>query len=331
MDTTNSISETTQSSLNPFVYTEPVMGEDFTNREAVIKKISLETFQRKAQGNVWVVGERQIGKTSLLHQIDRLNQDEPPIIKLYGTNQNFKVTFLYHNCQSIRDEIGFYQSITELLVNHFNIRIAKKDPYGNFIHCLKEIYKKQFYVIFLMDEFDAFIEKFIQKSKEDAGHFLDTLNVLIHGVPGLKERQKVFGLICTANCTLGELTKDLKLSGSGLPIFLEIQLANFSEAQISQLATQYLKGNVMQFSDSELQFCYKMTYGYPLFTQNLLSIMYEEKQKIPAGSTAKDFLKSVENEYGKSFKRIIEGWEKQNRLSSMPLRTAYNSGLMHFL
>ncbi|HLP60716.1 MAG TPA: AAA-like domain-containing protein [Candidatus Deferrimicrobium sp.] len=305
-----------ESSLNPFIYIEPVRGTDFSNREAVIKKISKITFQGKAQGNVWVVGERQIGKTSLLQQMERLHRDEPPIIKLYGTNREFKVLFLYFNCQIIKDESSFYQSLTQCLANHFDFKIkAKRDPYENFINWLKETYEKQYYIIFLLDEFDAFIEKFAIKSREDTGHFLDTLNVLKQSLPGLKDHQKAFGLICAANSSIGELTKDLTLTGSGFTFFEEIELANFSEAQVAELAAQYLVGNQIQFSEAELRFCYKMTHGYPLFIQNLLSIMYEEKQNAPAGAAEKDFLKSIKNEYGKSFKNIVEGWEKQNKLT----------------
>lgn len=302
--------------FNPFIYIEPVRGTDFSNREAVIKKISRITFQSKAQGNVWITGERQMGKTSLLQQMERLYRDEYPIIKLYGTDKEFKTLFLYFNCQIIRDENNFYQCLTQCLANHFDFKMEPKNsPYENFVNWLKETYEHQYYIIFLLDEFDAFIEKFTFKSPEDTGHFLDTLNVLKQSLPGLKDHRKAFGLTCAANCSIGELTKDLTLTGSGFTFFEEIELANFSETQLAELAAQYLEGNHIQFSEAELQFCYKMTHGYPLFTQNLLSIMYDEKQNAPTGASERDFLKSVKNEYGKAFKNIVEGWEKQNKLT----------------
>jgi hypothetical protein len=57
-----------------------------------------------------------------------------------------------------------------------------------------------------------------------------------------------------------------------------------------------------------------MTHGYPLFTQNLFSIMYDEKVKNPNQSD-KDFLKVVKNEYGKAFKKVVGNWEKQKKLT----------------
>lgn len=316
IETIKSSVEVGKSNLNPFIYIEPVRGADFSNRDTVINKISKITFQSKAQGSVWVVGERQMGKTSLLQQMERLYQDAPPVITLYGTDKNFNVLFLYFNCQLIRDENGFYQCLTQCLANHFDFKIEPGSaPSENFINWLKETYEKQYYIIFLLDEFDAFIEKLILKSSVDAGQFLDTLNVLKQDIPGLKDHQKAFGLICAANYSIGELTKDLTLTGSGLTFFEEIELANFSEKQVKDLAKKYLEGNHVQFSEAEHQFCYKMTHGYPLFTQNLLSIMYDEKQNELAGASEKDFLKSVKTEYGKAFKNIVEGWEKQHKLT----------------
>lgn len=53
----------------------------------------------------------------------------------------------------------------------------------------------------------------------------------------------------------------------------------FEPVKVFDMASQYLDGNPIQFSKSEIQFCYKMTHGYPLFVQHLFSIMYEQKTK----------------------------------------------------
>lgn len=301
-------------SLNPFVFFEPVKGPDFSNREEIIHEISRITFQSKQQGNVWVVGERQVGKTSLLQRIERLYQDDHPIISLYGTDQEFKVLFIYFNCQIIRESNGFYQNLTQCFANQFDFKIEEKDnPYASFITWLKHIYERKYYIVFLLDEFDAFIEKFTRGSADDSAHFLDTFNVLKQEIPGLKDKQKAFGVVCASNCTFGELTENMELSGSGLTFVQEIELPNFTEKQVFDMASQYLERNQIQFSKSEIQFCYKMTHGYPLFVQHLFSIMYEEKTKKPDGSD-NDFLKVVKSEYGKAFKKTVEDWEKQKKL-----------------
>jgi len=55
--------------MNPFVYNAPVRRADFFNREEVMHKV-INQLLGKAQGDVWLVGERQIGKTSLLQNSD---------------------------------------------------------------------------------------------------------------------------------------------------------------------------------------------------------------------------------------------------------------------
>ena len=300
---------------NPFVYFEPVKGADFSNREEVIAEVSKITFQDKTQGNVWIVGERQVGKTSLLQRIERIYEDESHEVELYGTGNEFKMRFIYFNCQLVRDDEGFYQNLTQCFANYFDFKIEEKDkPYENFLSWVREIFEKGYYIIFLLDEFDAFIEKFKRKSPEDTAHFLDTFNVLKQDIPRLKDRRKALGVVCAANCTYAELTENLDLTGSGLTFIQEMDLQNFSEKQVFDMADQYLQGNQVKFSESEIRFCYQMTHGYPLFTQNLFSIMYDEKRKTQ-GKSPENLLKIVKKQYGKAFQKTIEDWEKQKKLT----------------
>jgi polynucleotide 5'-kinase involved in rRNA processing len=68
---------------NPFVYNAPVRGEDFFNREETIIEILKETVTGKSQGTVWVVGERQVGKTSLLRYLQSYYKDSPEKIEFF--------------------------------------------------------------------------------------------------------------------------------------------------------------------------------------------------------------------------------------------------------
>ncbi len=304
---------------NPFVYFEPVQGDDFSNREAIVNEIVKKTLLDKSQANIWITGERQVGKTSLLQQIEKLHRGDNPTVTLYGTNQEFKVRFVYFNCQLIRDESDFYKNITQCLANHFPGKLDDmENPYDNFINWLKALRMKHYYIIFLFDEFDAFISKFARRSPENTSHFLDTFNVIKQELPYQKGRQRAFGVICASNCTIGELTEDLGVAGSGLVFFQELDLSHFDEKQVSHLANQYLENNQVQFTGDEIRFCFKMTHGYPLFTQNLFYIMYEEKKKAP-GAPDKNYLKNVKKEYGKAFEKIVVSWKKQKTLTHRTL------------
>ena len=49
----------------------PVQGEDFYNRVTIRDDILKITVTDKFKGSVWLAGERQVGKTSLLKHIDQ--------------------------------------------------------------------------------------------------------------------------------------------------------------------------------------------------------------------------------------------------------------------
>lgn len=301
---------------NPFVYYEPVKGKDFFNREDIIKKIEKITIKEKQQGNVWLIGERQSGKTSLLHKIYILYKDENPSVELYSTGKEFKVKFIYFNCQMIRDDNSFYQHLTQTFINHFDFKISKKkNHYDNFINCLIKIHQLNYYLIFLFDEFDAFIEKYIRKSTDDAAHFLDTFNVIKQDIPGLKDRTKAFGFVCASNSTFSDLTGDIKLSGSGFTSVRAEELLHFTEEQLLGLCDRYLEGNPIQFSEDEIKFCYQMTKGYPFFVQNLFSIIYENKIK-KTGDLPKSILtKEIKKKFRSEFEKTLKEWKKQKRLT----------------
>lgn len=83
--------------LNPFIYNTPVRGEDFCNREKTIQTLLKHAVIGKSQGNVWIVGERQTGKTSLLRYIQLSHEDYNELIHVYGTNEKLVGSWRYRN------------------------------------------------------------------------------------------------------------------------------------------------------------------------------------------------------------------------------------------
>lgn len=301
-------------SQTPFVYNAPVRGVDFFNREETIKRILRETVTGKSQGTVWVVGERQVGKTSLLRYIQSYYEDYPEKIELYGTKEPFTVAFIYTNCQNFKTRSEFYGSLHQSLKNFFDFKIEYHDnAYKNFNDALQYVYSQKYYTIFLLDEFDALIQNMAKTDSDDAASFLAALNKLILGISELKDENKAFSCIFAANCTLEELVKDLVILGSGLSCE-RIELSWFSAEEVALLATQYLSVNSDFFSKEEIEFCYKRTQGYPYFTQKLFSLMYEEKSKNPNNT---EYLAKVETDFGQDIATKIKDWGGDQ----MPRRT----------
>lgn len=302
---------------NPFIYNAPVRGTDFFNRNEIMEKLLLETVTGKSQGNVWVTGERQVGKTSLLRYVQSKYEHYDKKIKLYPTEEHFDVAFIYLNVQDTKNSDDFYQNLRQSLKNFFDFKIETKDnSYRSFIDALHYLYFEQkYYIVFLVDEFDAFIEHHAAEDPKKATLFLAEFNKLIQGISDIKDEPKIFSCIFAANHTIDELLKenDLDRRGSGL-VLETMELDWFSKKQVEELARLYLRDNSLRFSPGDIDFCYNMTLGYPYFVQKLFSILFTEKSQNP-GSDA--YLSKVKEEYGNMFKETVKGWGGAN----MPKRT----------
>ncbi len=302
---------------NPFIYNAPVRGTDFRNRDEIIDKLLHETVTGKSQGNVWITGERQVGKTSLLRYIQSKYEHYEKKIKLYPTEVYFNVAFIYLNVQDTKNREDFYRNLRQSLKNFFDFKIeTKDDAYKNYIDALKYLYFEQkCYIVFLIDEFDAFVEHLAADDPKSATAFLAELNKLIQGISDISNEPKIFSCIFTANHTIEELVKENAIDRRGSGLVVENKELNwFTRDQIEELAQYYLKNNYTRFSSGDIDFCFKMTLGYPYFVQKLFSIIYEQKSQNPS---SRSYLSKVKKDYGKMFRETVKGWGGAN----MPKRT----------
>lgn len=303
--------------MNPFVYNSPVRGKDFFNREKPVEKILKETVAGKTQGNVWITGERQIGKTSLLRHIQSFNETNKQTVVPYGSRRKLDVAFIFVNVQGCHTEHEFFNALWQGMKDFFDFKIKKSSSgYRNFINGLDEVYNKlKHYIVFLVDEFDAFIETLASQEQPMASKFLAKLSSLLQEVDEIKHDSKIFSCVFTANHDIKEMLNEnyVDIRGSGL-IVEAITLKWFTKTQTKQLAKKYLEGNKIQFKHSELDLCYDSTQGYPYFTQKMLSLMYDTRLRV---KDDKLFVKIVKEEFGEMFKETIEDWGGDN----IPTRT----------
>ncbi len=306
--------------MNPFVYNSPVRGADFFNREKTTERILRETVQGKTQGNVWITGERQVGKTSLLRHIQNFNETNKQTVLPYGCNSKLDVAFIYVNVQGCRHEEDFYNTLWHGMKDFFDFKVEPQDTaYFNFIDLIDKAYNKsKYYVVFLIDEFDAFIETMsLNEQKEEVIIFLARLNSLLQEVSEIKNNPKAFSCVFTANHDLNEMLTEngVDIRGSGL-ILEAITIKWFTEKQVGDLVKHYLKGSKVQLTEDDIKLCFKNTSGYPYFTQKYLSLMYDIRAKYPDISK-RDFEKRVKSSLGRMFHETIIDWGGEK----IPVRT----------
>ena len=324
---------------NPFIYNSPVRGADFYNRDEIIDRLMKETVTGKTQGNVWITGERQVGKTSLLRYIQSIYEDNNEKIRLYdGTDDYFSVALIYLNVQDNKTQDDFFNNLQQSLKNFFDFKLeGLEDAKKNFLNSLEYLhFKKKYYIVFLLDEFDAFIETLSIRDSESASSLLSQLNPLTEGSASVfKNGGKAFSCIFASNHTVHDLLKEgiVRRIGSGL-ITQSMRLSWFTQSQVAELAQHYLKDNHIQLTDEEIEFCFKLTQGYPYFVQALFSIIYEQKTK---STVSKDHKKKIKKKYGEIFNETVSGWggpympkptlEKLKSLTRTIIKTAGDKAL----
>ncbi|MCU0289613.1 MAG: ATP-binding protein [Acidobacteria bacterium] len=297
--------------VNPFIYNSPVRGADFFNRDIIIDKLLKETVTGKTLGNVWITGERQVGKTSLLRYMQSAYEDNNLKIHLYGGNDDyFSVAFVYLNVQDNKSRDDFFNNLQQSLKSFFDFKLdsREEDAKKNFLNSLDYLhFKMNYYIVFLLDEFDALIETLAGGDHEAASSLLAELNTLTEGgTAANKKGIKTFSCIFAANHTPHDLLKEniIRRIGSGL-ITQNIKLEWFTHSQVTKLTHHYLKNDPIQLTDDEIEFCFKMTQGYPYFVQVFLSLIYEHKA---GGAITKDYFKKLKKEYGEILEETIKGW-----------------------
>jgi len=124
---------------NPFIYNSPVLDTDFFNREQIVKNILTEVFIGKTQGDVWITGERKVGKTSLLRFLFSSYPNlVPSEIKIYGSRKEFKPVVALANVQYCRNEKEFFNELWQSAKNILDSKIFVPDaPEINFINAVK--------------------------------------------------------------------------------------------------------------------------------------------------------------------------------------------------
>lgn len=299
--------------MNPFVYTEPISDKRFCDRVEAIKFVEKFTTSSESAGNVWINGERQIGKTSLLHKIFLQHKTEPHIITRYGKES--KISFVYTNVQDCitKDEFFFYlyQKLKESFDFKFKI---SKDNQKNFLQALDYIYQKtNNFMVFLVDEFDACLRLIAEADKTSVKQLLNTINRISEGEILQTGLVKKAAFVFASNNSLTDLA-DMDIVPLGSFSVHEYELRWFKEKDIKEMVDSYLAHKKIKFTEKEIKLCYEATSGYPYFTQKLLAIMYEQK---PLFDNEKDFRKTIANKYADDIEQTIKTWGGE----SMPNRT----------
>jgi hypothetical protein len=249
-------------SINPFSYGKPIDNPArFIGRRREIEQVYsrlLSAFESTS-----IVGERRMGKTSLLKVLGH-----PDMQARFGLDPQ-KYTFIYQDFQFLESNTmptRFWQrvlrSIRRAVKTHKDVAdeielTLKADTIDNYT--LDDIFtlidEEELYIVLLLDEF----ENVTRNENFDNDFFAGLRALAIH---------HNLALITSSRQELVDLTHSEAVRSSPFfNIFASINLRSFSETDAAELINQYLAGTEIKFPLSELNVVFTVAGHQPYFLQ----------------------------------------------------------------
>ena len=213
------------------------------------KTLLTTLFQEISFGrNISLVGQSEIGKSSILYQIFNIgNQD------IIGSK---KQGFIYLDLQLFPDDKSFYQT----LCNKLNLKIDINDTSG--FDLRRKLNGKKY--ILCLDEFEVFTE--FSKSSNYALR-------LLRGLSGANNAPLT--LVTASRSSLSELFPDSASQSSPIyNIFKEIEVTAFSQKDARAFLIHRLQGTNIKFTESQIKELLNKSKCHPARLQEEAASLY---------------------------------------------------------
>jgi AAA+ ATPase superfamily predicted ATPase len=247
--------------MNPFTFGNPIKEPaHFIGREVEIRQI-VNRLLTSAHESTSIIGERRIGKTSLLNYLS--NQE---VAARLGLTPN-QFCLIYVD----------FQGLTEITPQRFWQRVLKKMARSvcdeSLLPAIQEISKlNQFDLFDLEDLFEVitgkglttvlFMDEFeyVTQNPNFKGDFFGGLRALAihHGL----------ALVPSTRRELADLCHSEEIKGSPFfNIFANVVLKPFSHTEVIEMLDGYTASGEFAFTSQEQDFIWKLGGGYPFFVQ----------------------------------------------------------------
>jgi len=245
--------------LNPFTNRGMITNPDyFFGREEQLNEII--TRLRNMQSSS-VVGERRIGKSSLLYHL-----------KSTGAHRidNSDYCFLYADLQDARFQTanGFLQNVLKMLDGEADAIKEKNSLNGNLVAFSEEIetlMRKNQQVVLCLDEFENTFKHREQFNEDFFDHMRSMLN------------QRKLAFVTSTRQTLQKLSLEGKLVSPFYNVFTVIELGEFTEEEARLFLIASHKR--MNFTDDERKFILSAFEPHPLKLQIICDWVIKNREK----------------------------------------------------
>jgi hypothetical protein len=260
--------------FNPFTYGNPISDPTrFFGRQQEVEQVFIRLRNAETESSS-IVGERRIGKTSLLHYLKH-----PEVRRRFGVESE-RYIFIYSDLQMVDQKTTstrLYQRWMRQLamacpdpqVKTLANEIRDSAVIDNF--ALADLFDtidyKNFHVVFLLDEFEKVTSN--QNFKPDFFYGLRSLAI-----------QHNLTLITSSRSELIELTHSKEIKSS--PFFnifanINVRLLNLDEAQ--QLINTSLLESGIEFTEEDMKLVLRLSGNHPFFLQASCHFLFDGYQK----------------------------------------------------
>jgi len=264
----------------PFIYGGPVSPEKFIGRTSEVDRV-FDQLSSSARGSIAIIGERRIGKTSLMHYvaaadvIKRWNLDEEASIFIFqdcGAIAPFTITRFWQTILRRLNRVlrrtptdpSLLKSIQELLSSE---EITALDI--EFL--LDDLHQEGLLLVLILDEFEWLVRT-DPENEAITRDFLAGLRALINHVP------RTLSLIVSTRQSLDKVCQDVRFMGSPFyNNFVFVHLRPFHAAEAESLFEQMLAETGISFNKAEKDYIFDLAGTHPLLLQTAAALVFEVK------------------------------------------------------
>ncbi|HYU73316.1 MAG TPA: AAA-like domain-containing protein [Ktedonobacteraceae bacterium] len=259
---------------NPFTYGNPISDpQRFFGRRHEVQQVFSRLRNAEFESSS-IVGERRIGKTSLLKYLAH-----PIVRQHYGLDVN-KYLFVYVDLQIVdrnTTPMRLWQRLLRQIssccsddqIKQMLGEVYQRQEIDNF--ALEDVFDsvdaKGQYVVLLLDEFEH-----VTENANFNADFFDLLRALVIG--------HHLALILSSRRKLYEMCHSQAISSSPFfNIFAHINLRLFTENEARDLITRSLIGTGTKFTDTEIETIFRLAGYHPYFLQVACSFLFNAYSK----------------------------------------------------
>jgi serine/threonine-protein kinase len=311
---------------NPFIYGGPVSPSRFIGRSGEVDRV-FGQLASHARGSVAIIGERRIGKTSLLHYVSA-----PDIVKRWNLNKD-KSLFIVQDCGAVAPFTitRFWQTIlrrllrllkrkypaTPLLDSVQTLLSATEITTLDIEFLLDDLNEEGLILVLMLDEFEWLVRT-DPENEATTRDLLAGLRALINHVP------RTLSLIVATRQPLDEVCQDVRFMGSPFyNNFVFVRLRPFSQEEAESLFDQMLAGTDITFSPAEKDYIFDLAGTHPLLLQAAAALVFDPK--VESAGEIKDFA-TIRAQFGDLVEHQFEDFWKWSQTRERQILIQLASG-----